>query len=584
MHRGLLAGLLLALLVQPLPLQAARDRDPGSEWCGKTRTGARDAVWRHRERAGREAPVRAAGEVRASEDVGSIAVLRDEGDLVFLKNLLDLQGAGLEFDPEGPGYSVARVDRPVSAEGGDRLALGDDDSRAVSLSFPFPLYGQVYRRVFVNSDGNLTFGEGDSASTDRNLGRMLAGPPRVAPLLADLDPSAGGTVTMSDAGDRLVVTWTNVPQFDKQDKNTFQVTLHASGRIDFAYDKGVSAAIAQGVVGVAPGRGENGFVPVDFSKASGAGKGALVESFQDSDTLDTVAAARKFYLTHADDYQQLVVFTDRRLAGSSTFSYEQTIQNAVTGIGVDRFDVAAEYGSGGRLESFVLMDDIGKYPEDLNLVFLGGESALSIMGQEVGHRWLAQAVFQDGSSVSRELLGRDEVHWSFFMDTDGSHLEGNTIQDLGGGRFLTAETGVRYCPLDQYLMGVRPPDEVPPFFFVRNPQGTGTSRGRAPQSGVGFSGTRRSVTIDEVVAAMGTRNPPASDPPAPWRQTFVFVAVDDPGKGGALDKIERFRRAWEPFFASSTGGRWSASTSLRSEGPFHLGPQGELGERPVAAR
>ena len=36
--------------------------------------------------------------------------------------------------------------------------------------------------AFVNSDGNITFGEGDNASTARDVGRLLAGAPRVARL------------------------------------------------------------------------------------------------------------------------------------------------------------------------------------------------------------------------------------------------------------------------------------------------------------------------------------------------------------------------------------------------------------------
>ena len=42
----------------------------------------------------------------------------------------------------------------------------------------------------MNSDGNLTFTAADNASTDRSLGRMTAGPPRISPLFDDLDPAA----------------------------------------------------------------------------------------------------------------------------------------------------------------------------------------------------------------------------------------------------------------------------------------------------------------------------------------------------------------------------------------------------------
>ena len=41
----------------------------------------------------------------------------------------------------------------------------------------------------MNSDGNLTFGAAEFASSERSLGRLTAGPPRIAPLFDDLDPS-----------------------------------------------------------------------------------------------------------------------------------------------------------------------------------------------------------------------------------------------------------------------------------------------------------------------------------------------------------------------------------------------------------
>ena len=63
---------------------------------------------------------------------------------------------------------------------GSRIEIGDDVSRTYDLLFDFPFLGQSYRRLFLNSDGNLTFGQGDNASTERSLERFLSGPPRIA--------------------------------------------------------------------------------------------------------------------------------------------------------------------------------------------------------------------------------------------------------------------------------------------------------------------------------------------------------------------------------------------------------------------
>jgi len=542
---------------------AAGARSGRNAWCGTARDGARDAVWAHRER--RERRGVEARSLRRSLDVGQIAVVMDEGDLALVANAMDLQEAALRFSPAATGYSVSRLALPMEPDTGTRLALGDDDSRLVRLSFEFPFYGKTHSEVFVNSDGNLTFDDPDDASTARSVGRLVGGPPRVAPLLADFNPEVGGSVSVQDLRDHATVTWRAVPQFDHSDRNTLQVTLWADGRVDFVYDRELSSGIEEGVTGIAPGAGQGGLTAADFSTAAAlsSGAGALAESFRTEDGLDTVAVARKFYASHPDDYHQLVVFTSRRLVASTTFAYEQNVRNSDAGIGVGDADLSADYGSGGRLESFITMDAISKYPDDLSRRFLGEDSALSVLAHEVGHRWLVNALFRDTAANSQELLGRDEVHWSFFVDTDGSFLEGNDIQPQSDGRFRTMGAGLRYSAIDQYLMGMRDASEVPPFFLVRAPSGTGdTDPGRSPQTGVTFDGTRRDVSIADVVAALGARRPAGAPWAAPFRQAFVYVAVGGPPDPAALEKVERIRAAWPAFFAQSVEGRGGVDPTL----------------------
>jgi hypothetical protein len=80
---------------------------------------------------------------------------------------------------------------------------------------------------------------------------------------------------------------------------------------------------------------------------------------------------------------------------------------------------------------------------------------------------------------------------------------------------------------------------------------------------VSFTGTRREVSIGDVVAAMGPRNPPASRSPRLHRQAWVYVVglgrTADPA---AIEKLETIRRAFEGFFLEATGGRMSVETRL----------------------
>jgi hypothetical protein len=255
--------------------------------------------------------------------IGQIAVLVDEGDLALPQNAVDLQGTALRFSSTSGGYAVSRVDLPLEAGAGTRVTLTDDASTRVSLEFSFPFYGKTYSEVFVNSDGNVTFTEKDDASTARDVGRLVNGPPRARALLADLDPGSRGSVSVLSARDHLTVGWQGVPQYGQADANTFQVALWADGRLDFVYGQALSASIDEGVVGIAPGGAEGGLTAVDFATAAQAfgGAGALAESFRAENDLDTVAVARKFYATHPDDYAQLVVYTSRTLVPEEAFAY-----------------------------------------------------------------------------------------------------------------------------------------------------------------------------------------------------------------------------------------------------------------------
>jgi hypothetical protein len=554
-------ALVLSILL-PAEAPAAPMRSGGNAWCASSRSGARDAVWAHRERRAR-AGVAARSLRDAAFDVGNVAVLLDEGDLALVGNVMDLQRSALRFSPTADGYSVSRVEVPPEPDTGTRLTLTDDDSEAVTLGFAFPFYGRTHSEVFVNSDGNVTFGEKDDASTERNVGRLVNGPSRVAPLLADLDPSARGAVSVLAVRDHATVTWNAVPQFGRVDRNTFQVTLWADGRIDFVYDQFLSRDV-EGVVGIAPGAARGGLTAVDFSSAAAvSGVGSLAESFRAQTGLDTVAVARKFYATHRDEYQQLVVYTSETLLSGNVFAYELSLKNSDAGIGAQIEDSSADYGSEGSLESFVMMDALSKYPDDLAQRFLGEDSALSVLGHEVGHRWLANARFRDGSGTSTELLGRDQVHWSFFFDSDGSFLEGNDIEPQADGTFRTVGAAQHYSALDQYLMGLRDASEVPPFFFVRSPTGgVGLDPGRDPLPGVVFGGTRKDVAIADVIAALGPRNPPGAPWTRPFRQAFVYVAVGGAPDAQTLEKLERIRAAWPAFFSRATDGRGSVDPSL----------------------
>jgi hypothetical protein len=528
------------------------------------------SLWAHRAAVAQRRLAPPSSVPQAALDVGNIAVLQDAGDLVTRANPMDLGDVGLRLTPNpSGGYDASRIAYGFRERLGTRVTLGDDDSRDAALPFTFSYFGTTYDRVFINSDGNLTFREGDSASTERSVSRLLTGPPRIAPFFADLDPSIGGSVvSYGDAG-VFTATWCSVREFGGPAAATAQVNLLPDGAIEIQVSQ--RTTIRSAIVGVSPG-GTTDFTPVDLSANGPAagGAGAIGEQFTTTSSLDVVAASRKFFLTHPDQYDNLILFTDTPLV-SDAFAYEVSVANDIEGINLPVFNDSSEYGTRGQLQSICNMDALAKYPDNPFEKFLGENSTVSVLGQEVGHRWLAFLTFRDSrlTQPSMALLGRDRAHWSFFFDSDASVLEGNDIIEVGGGTFRTDAAVERYSLLDQYAMGLVDQTQVPPFFYVENPTNVVPRRTAIsnPEIGVTFSGTRRTVTIDDVIAAVGQRRPSSAESPRVYRQAFVYVVSSgNTADPAAIDKLDRIRVAWDQFFSAATDSRMRAETRLARAG------------------
>ena len=299
----------------------------------------RPATAHHRAAAGREAI-----------DIGDIAVIQDEGELVESPNPYDLRSLGLRFTRNAAGgYDVTRTAGGFRTDVGTRLTLTDDDSRQVNVPFGFAFYGRTQTTAFVNSDGNITFEEEDRASTDRNVGRLLSGPPRVAPFLADLDPSTAGRVLVNAASDQYTVTWCGVRAFESTQTTNVQVTLLPGGTIEMKFG---TVTLAEAVVGLSPGH-TGDFVPVNLSDSgpTAGGGGAVGERFAD----DRAARHRRTgeeVLPHASRQLRPARHLDRRRSSDDAFAFEATVANEVRGIGLADFDASRDFGSAGRLRSY----------------------------------------------------------------------------------------------------------------------------------------------------------------------------------------------------------------------------------------
>jgi hypothetical protein len=168
-------------------------------------------------------------------------------------NPFSLSNATVTFTPGmGPNPNPNPNPQPPGEKG---IVLGDDSQAAIPLGFSMPFFGQSYNTVYVNSDGNLTFGKGDGVTANRDENRFLSGAPRIAALYSDLDPSAGGAVTyLNKDASTTVVSFKGVPRYGSQAGNNVTITLHADGLIDLSYGQVQGSSY---IVGISKGGSGN---------------------------------------------------------------------------------------------------------------------------------------------------------------------------------------------------------------------------------------------------------------------------------------------------------------------------------------
>jgi hypothetical protein len=107
------------------------------------------------------------------------------------------------------------------------IPLGDDTAFELFPEFALKFCGRTYESVYVNSNGNLTFGTPSPLILESAAG-LLAGPPRIAGLWDDLNPEAGGVVSYAETRNALTITFSEVSEYPLVGANSFTITLRKS--------------------------------------------------------------------------------------------------------------------------------------------------------------------------------------------------------------------------------------------------------------------------------------------------------------------------------------------------------------------
>jgi subtilisin family serine protease len=128
-------------------------------------------------------------------------------------------------DPGGPVFQWREL-APLFGGDGMVLNLGEDACLPVALPFSIRFYGVSRDRMYINSNGDLSFVRGLMDYINTALPRRYA--PAVLAFWVDLSDNSGGDICTSydPARGEYVIEWSHVPRYDGEGDETFQIVVH----------------------------------------------------------------------------------------------------------------------------------------------------------------------------------------------------------------------------------------------------------------------------------------------------------------------------------------------------------------------
>jgi hypothetical protein len=127
------------------------------------------------------------------------------------------------------GPNIVTTGGGSAANVGDASGRNDDGFMALNLGFDVTFYGTTYNSLYINNNGNVSFGSGISAYVPS--GPTGANAPVISPFFGDVDTRAteSGVVHYNLTADQLVVTWDNVGYYNTHGAptNSFQLVLRS---------------------------------------------------------------------------------------------------------------------------------------------------------------------------------------------------------------------------------------------------------------------------------------------------------------------------------------------------------------------
>ena len=214
------------------------------------------------------------------------------------------------------------------------------------------------------------------------------------------------------------------------------------------------------------------------------------------------------------------------------------VNNDVKGIGVSIFSDGS-WGSARKLQGVI---NFGS-----NSIYSISDRGLSIVSDgptlhELMHRW--------ANSIVPSSYGS---HWGF--SSANGNIGGFDIADLvdhGGGRYSAGNFSVAgiadnvkpYSPIELYLAGFIPPEEVPDLWVAEDGEWLRDGEGTIVRADNGdriFSASRvKTYTIEDIIAEHGPRVPDHSQAQKDFRAAVILLISEDyPATREILDTVSR---------------------------------------------
>lgn len=276
------------------------------------------------------------------------------------------------------------------------------------------------------------------------------------------------------------------------------------------------------------------------------------------ETISSRRVAEKFYATHSDIYDFLIIYT--AFQPKTQIPSNEIIKSTISGIGLQVLETIPPYPSARLVQSIFAsnIDNFNPNNPDLRMLF-----------EEISHRWLTYiGDVRDCKDPSSEpcrrktgfKINRDGGHWDENVDglvrengkiySPPQSASGNPWQENNGYCTTLAidfPLEVRLNSLELYLMGFLPPAEVQPLNWYEF--GEWTSKGRKC--------TKRVLTVNDVINMSGPRNPSYQNVERDLSAAFILITKQ--GQTSIESQINKIN-----FIAEIFPQKWNIATQYKS--------------------